>query len=329
MKADQARPGAPIALDDIDRRLIDRLRDHPRVTFAHLAEDVQLSSVAVANRVRRLRDNGVLVIGAILEPPALGAGVAAGVLIEVTGPALPAARAIAELSDVTFVALATGAVGIHCEVRCGDDDVIGVLDQIRAVPGVDRLDVLTYLEVTKEYTSPPRDAARPHQLDQVDWRLIELLQTDGRASFAHLAEQVEMSPSTVAARVNRLLDSAVIVIATTVAAWASGPHVDGCFICRVSSDADGVAEQFAALDAVKFVAVTTGSCDVIATTEVATRHDLLELANQARAIDGVEHLETVEYLGVVKEDYRLVTNAPPALASTDGGDGSVADRPGA
>ena len=44
---------APIALDDIDRRLIDRLRDHPRVTFAQLAEDVQLSSVAVANRVRR------------------------------------------------------------------------------------------------------------------------------------------------------------------------------------------------------------------------------------------------------------------------------------
>lgn len=322
MTTDQAKITEPVALDEIDRRLIDRLRGDPRVTFSHLADDVQLSSVAIANRVRRLRDSGVLVIGAILEPSALDGGIAAGVLIEVTGPALPAARAIAELNDVTFIALATGSKDIHCEVRCGGD-VIDVLDKIREVPGVDRLDVLTYLEITKELTNPPRDGVQSHQLDPVDWRLIELLQSDGRASFAHLAKQVEMSPSTVAARINRLLDSAVIVITTRVAEWAIGPHVNGCFICRAGADSDGVARKVAALDAVEFVAVTTGSCDVIATTVVETRHDLLELANQVRAIDGIEHLETVEYLGIVKEDYRHVTNASPFLWSTPRGDESV------
>lgn len=47
-------------------------------------------------------------------------------------------------------------------------------------------------------------------LDTTDWRLLDALQRDGRASYADLARTVEMSPSAVTERVRRLEQSGVI-----------------------------------------------------------------------------------------------------------------------
>ena len=47
-------------------------------------------------------------------------------------------------------------------------------------------------------------------MDRTDWRLLEELQRDGRASFADLARAVAMSPSAVAERVRRLEEAGVI-----------------------------------------------------------------------------------------------------------------------
>jgi Lrp/AsnC family leucine-responsive transcriptional regulator len=47
-------------------------------------------------------------------------------------------------------------------------------------------------------------------LDDVDWRLLEALQNDGRASYADLGRLVGLSPSAVTERVRRLEESGVI-----------------------------------------------------------------------------------------------------------------------
>jgi len=46
--------------------------------------------------------------------------------------------------------------------------------------------------------------------DQTDMRILEVLQQDGRASYAELAQAVSMSASAVTERVRRLEDSGVI-----------------------------------------------------------------------------------------------------------------------
>ncbi|MFF0426567.1 Lrp/AsnC family transcriptional regulator [Streptomyces sp. NPDC004520] len=46
--------------------------------------------------------------------------------------------------------------------------------------------------------------------DATDWRILEALQSEGRASFAELARTVSMSPSAVTERVRRLEDAGVI-----------------------------------------------------------------------------------------------------------------------
>src|SRR5690606_31514765 len=47
-------------------------------------------------------------------------------------------------------------------------------------------------------------------LDDVDWRLLEALQRDGRASYADLGRLVGLSPSGVTERVRRLEENGVI-----------------------------------------------------------------------------------------------------------------------
>ncbi|WP_239146955.1 Lrp/AsnC family transcriptional regulator [Streptomyces sp. SID10815] len=46
--------------------------------------------------------------------------------------------------------------------------------------------------------------------DATDWRILDVLQREGRASFAELARAVSMSPSAVTERVRRLEEAGVI-----------------------------------------------------------------------------------------------------------------------
>ncbi|WP_330174752.1 Lrp/AsnC family transcriptional regulator [Streptomyces sp. NBC_01498] len=47
-------------------------------------------------------------------------------------------------------------------------------------------------------------------LDATDWHILDVLQRDGRASFADLARAVSMSPSAVTERVRRLEEAGII-----------------------------------------------------------------------------------------------------------------------
>jgi Lrp/AsnC family transcriptional regulator, leucine-responsive regulatory protein len=59
-------------LDVMDRRLITELQDDARLRLAELARRVGLSAPAVADRLRRLTDDGVLTCRAEVDPRALG-----------------------------------------------------------------------------------------------------------------------------------------------------------------------------------------------------------------------------------------------------------------
>jgi Lrp/AsnC family leucine-responsive transcriptional regulator len=52
--------------------------------------------------------------------------------------------------------------------------------------------------------------------DATDWRILEALQEDGRASYAELARAVSMSPSAVTERVRRLEEAGVVAGYTAV-----------------------------------------------------------------------------------------------------------------
>jgi Lrp/AsnC family leucine-responsive transcriptional regulator len=73
----------PVALDAVDRRILDALQEDNQVTNLALAETVGLSPPACLKRVRRLRDDGVIVKDvAIVDPDKVGRAIVAFVGVE-------------------------------------------------------------------------------------------------------------------------------------------------------------------------------------------------------------------------------------------------------
>ena len=79
---DRNRP-APVELDAIDRRILDALQEDNQVTNLALAERVGLSPPACLKRVRRLRQERVVVRDvALVDPERVGQTIVAFVGVE-------------------------------------------------------------------------------------------------------------------------------------------------------------------------------------------------------------------------------------------------------
>jgi Lrp/AsnC family transcriptional regulator, leucine-responsive regulatory protein len=74
-------------LDQIDRRILAELQDHARITFTELAKRVSLTAPAVAERLRRLEETGVITaFRAHLDPARVGFPITAFVRWTSSGP---------------------------------------------------------------------------------------------------------------------------------------------------------------------------------------------------------------------------------------------------
>ena len=83
-------------LDEVNRRLLAELEDDGRLSTAELARRVNLSAPAVADRVRRLEEAGVITgYRAVIDPRAVGYPLAAIVRIR------PAPRRRSRVSKIS------------------------------------------------------------------------------------------------------------------------------------------------------------------------------------------------------------------------------------
>jgi Lrp/AsnC family transcriptional regulator for asnA, asnC and gidA len=142
----------PIALDEVDKRLIEVLQQDGRRPYTQLAQEVGLSEAAVRQRVRRLVETGVTQIVAVTNPLMLGFRRMAMVGIRVEGDVRTAADAIAALPQIDYLIIVAGSFDLLVEIVCEDDDDLLELlnDKIRGVPGVLSTDTFTYLKISKE-----------------------------------------------------------------------------------------------------------------------------------------------------------------------------------
>jgi Lrp/AsnC family leucine-responsive transcriptional regulator len=105
-------PPAVVALDETDRRLLIELQADARLSLAELGRRVGLSAPAVAERVRRLTEEGVIRgFRTDVDPRALGYALSAIVRVR------PAPR---QLQKVAELARATAEV-VECHRITGED----------------------------------------------------------------------------------------------------------------------------------------------------------------------------------------------------------------
>jgi len=145
-------------------------------------------------------------------------------------------------------------------------------------------------------------------MDELDRKIIALLQVDGRASNAKIAREVGVSEGTVRRRLRRLIqDDVVKVIAvpnleklgygtTALIGLQTGP-----------GKSDAVAEAIATLEESHYVAVTTGAYDVFVWAGLESAEGLGNfLRTKIGRIDGVQRTETFVNLSIKKRTYGLV-----------------------
>ncbi|HWM15229.1 MAG TPA: Lrp/AsnC family transcriptional regulator [Microbacterium sp.] len=148
----------------------------------------------------------------------------------------------------------------------------------------------------------------PPHIDDVSKAIIELLQEDGRRSYADIGKSVGLSEAAVRQRVQKLTESGVMQIVAVTDPLQLGFFRQAMIGVNVSGDTRMVADALAALSSVDYVVLTAGSFDILAEVVCESDDDLLALLNsEIRAIDGVRSTETFVYLKLHKQLYNWGT----------------------
>jgi Lrp/AsnC family transcriptional regulator, regulator for asnA, asnC and gidA len=140
-------------LDDIDRKITRALTRDGRTPYTALARDLGVSEGTVRQRVARLQESGVLRIVALCDPLTLGHQ-AVRLMIRVRDLTPRAvAKTLSGMPMINHVALCAGSQDIFLEGTCRDQaQLVQLLDDIRMLPGVSRVQVLLLLELFKDYS---------------------------------------------------------------------------------------------------------------------------------------------------------------------------------
>jgi Lrp/AsnC family transcriptional regulator for asnA, asnC and gidA len=128
-------------LDDIDRSVIGLLNEDGRMPSAEIGRRLGISPRTVNYRIENLIKRGIINVRAVVNPKVLGYDVLADVLIETEpGRLKEVARAIAEFSQVSYVAGATGDRDISIQIVAHSNEELFnfVTETLGNLPGVRR-----------------------------------------------------------------------------------------------------------------------------------------------------------------------------------------------
>src|SRR5215472_17508634 len=141
-------------------------------------------------------------------------------------------------------------------------------------------------------------------IDEIDQRIIDALQLDGRRPFTKLAAELGISEASVRQRVANLINTRVMqIVAITNPVKLGFSHASMIGI-RVSGDRlMEVANEISAFEEVIYLIICAGSFDLLA--EVVCRdndHLLSFLTEKLYKVQGIQQTETFMYLRVCKQN---------------------------
>ncbi|WP_363345632.1 Lrp/AsnC family transcriptional regulator [Methylocystis echinoides] len=131
-------------------------------------------------------------------------------------------------------------------------------------------------------------------MDDLDHQLISALRTDARASLSDLAKRLGVSRGTVQNRLNRLIESQVILGFTVrVKTGAESDRIRAIMMIEVSGkNTRRVVQALRGLPQIHALHSTNGAFDLIAEIETASLTEFDSVLSKVRQIEGIERSET-------------------------------------
>jgi len=149
-------------IDEQDRIILARLTEDARISWAELAQELGLSPPAIAERVKRLKQRGVIRgFHAVLDPAKLGLGLTAFIAVTLTHPRdrdafLKTIRRQGEVMEAHHLA---GEDDFLLKVHCRDTGHLEyfLTNILKSVKGVQRTRTSIVLGTAKELATvaPP------------------------------------------------------------------------------------------------------------------------------------------------------------------------------
>ena len=151
-----------------------------------------------------------------------------------------------------------------------------------------------------------------NSVDEIDQRIIEALQQDGRRPFTKIAADMGISEASVRQRVAHLINTQVMQIVAITNPVKLGFTMASMIGIRISGERLlEAAQEISAFDEVIYLILCAGSFDILA--EVVCRdndHFLKFLTEKLYKVQGVQQAETYMYLRVYKQnDWAFLSQA--------------------
>jgi Lrp/AsnC family transcriptional regulator for asnA, asnC and gidA len=143
------------------------------------------------------------------------------------------------------------------------------------------------------------------EISELDKRIIEHLQQDGRRPFTQIATVLGVSEATVRVRTNRLIERGILQIVGVTDPLKLGFQQQAMIGVRCEAsrllEAAGIINAFPEVD---YLVVTAGSYDLLVEVVCEDNEALLQfLAEKLRCVPGVRETETFVYLRMLKQIY--------------------------
>ncbi|MGP8296455.1 Lrp/AsnC family transcriptional regulator [Streptomyces inhibens] len=135
-------------MDDVDRALIAELQRDATQAYAVLGKAVGLSAGAAHDRVRKLRERGVIRRTTVdADPAALGRGVLAFVMVDSSAWMGDSAESFAAIPEIQEAHIIAGAASVLVKVRTATTEQLQeVLRRLYAIEGVSGTQATVALE---------------------------------------------------------------------------------------------------------------------------------------------------------------------------------------
>ena len=142
-------------------------------------------------------------------------------------------------------------------------------------------------------------------LDQIDCRMIELLQIDGRISNTDIAREIGLSEATVRTRLNRLIQDGFIQIVAVSNPIKLGFKIVGNIRIHVEiKKMEKIIKELKKLKPLWFIVQTTGGTGIDTEFVVKSLDELNELIfDKINKIDGIIRTDTSLFLNYIKRQY--------------------------
>ncbi|MDV5147543.1 Lrp/AsnC family transcriptional regulator [Streptomyces sp. SBC-4] len=145
-------------MDRVDRALLAQLQQDATQSYAALGQAVGLSAGAAHERVRKLRERGVIRRTAVdVDPASVGGGVLAYVMVDSTSWMGDSAQDFAALPEILEAHVIAGSASVLVKVRTATTERLqDVLRRIYAIDGVSGTQATVVLETFFERPIDPQ-----------------------------------------------------------------------------------------------------------------------------------------------------------------------------